>query len=106
MNLQLFEPHNDIHKHINKVLNNSPFFLNCKKCYNAPEVILKDNKYIIVSCPNCNIIKNENLDNLSNYTSKWITNEINNFWITVLKSLSQSSGISNLFFNIYFCLSS
>lgn len=78
MNLQLFEPHKDIHKYINKVLNNSPFFLNCKNCYNAPEVILKDNKYIILSCPNCNIIENENLDNLSNYTSKWITNEINN----------------------------
>ena len=79
MNLQLFEPHKDIHKYINKILNNSPFFLNCKNCFNVPEVILKDNKYIIINCPNCNIIENENLDNLTNYTSKWITNEINNY---------------------------
>ena len=60
-------------------LNNYPFFLSCKNCYNSPEVILKDDTYIIISCPNCNIIKNENIENISNYSSEWITNELNHF---------------------------
>ena len=54
--------------------------MSCNNCYNAPEIILKDNEYIILTCPNCNIIKNENLENISNYSSEWITNETNNFY--------------------------
>ena len=48
----------------------------CKNCYDIPEIILKDNTYIIVTCQNCNITKDETLDNISNYSSEWITNEI------------------------------
>ena len=79
MNLQLFDPNNVINKFSTIELKKFPFFLSCKKCYNVPEVILKDNKYIIITCPNCNIIDNENLENISNYSSKWISNEISNF---------------------------
>ena len=60
-------------------LNNYPFFLSCTYCYNSPEIILKDDKYIIINCPNCNIIRNENLENISNYSSEWITNKLNHF---------------------------
>ena len=79
MNLELFEPSNISKKFSLIELKNFPFFLSCKKCYNAPEILLKDNIYIIITCPNCNIIENENLENISNYSSKWLINEISNF---------------------------
>ena len=79
MNLQLFETKNINKKHNYIKPENFPFFLSCRKCNNAPEVILKDNLFIIITCPNYNIIENENIQNFSNYSSCWIANELKNF---------------------------
>ena len=56
-----------------EILSNNYTFqcINCKK---FPQIILKDNKNILIICDNCKIIEKEKLENLSNNTSKWITN--------------------------------
>jgi serine/threonine protein kinase len=53
-----------------------PFYLKCKKCNTPPEIILKDNDNIIISCYFCGIYENETIENVVNYSSKWVTNEI------------------------------
>ena len=75
LNLQLFDLNNIYNKFSLIELNNFPFFMACKKCYDIPEINLKDKQSIIITCKNCNITKDENLENISNYSSEWITNE-------------------------------
>ena len=57
-----------------EILSNNYTFqcINCKK---FPQIILKDNKNILIICDNCKIIEKEQLENLSNNASKWITNK-------------------------------
>ena len=79
LNLQLFDLNNIYNKFSLEELKESPFYFICKNCGDIPEIILKDNKNIIITCQNCNITKDEKLENISNYSSEWITNEIINF---------------------------
>ena len=53
-----------------------PFYLKCKNCHNPPEIILNDNENIIISCNKCSLYDNEKIENLCNYSSDWITNDI------------------------------
>ena len=53
-----------------------PFYLKCKNCHNPPEIILNDNENVIISCNKCSLYDNEKIENLCNYSSDWITNDI------------------------------
>ena len=58
-------------------MNEYPFYLICKNCYNTPEIELKDyNETILISCSECNINDNETIENIVNYSSKWVSNAI------------------------------
>ena len=58
------------------------FSFSCEKCGQIPEIILKDNKSILIICDKCGITENEVLENIAFYSSKWIKfnklNEIKN----------------------------
>ena len=58
--------------------NEYPFYLICQKCGNFPSIeLLKNNKNIKISCSKCNYNKNEKIENIVNYSSKYVTNAIN-----------------------------
>ena len=42
------------------------------ECQNVPDVILKDNETLLLTCENCDITENEPIKNIVNFTSKWI----------------------------------
>ena len=69
---------------INYLMKNffSFFSFSCEKCGQIPEIILKDNKSILIICDKCGITENEVLENIAFYSSKWIKfnklNEIKN----------------------------
>lgn len=55
-------------------MNEFPFYLICKKCNNIPEIELKDNEIVSITCSQCNNNVNERIENLVNYSSKYISN--------------------------------
>ena len=55
-------------------LNEFPFYLICKKCNNIPEIELKDNEIVSITCSQCNNNVNERIENLVNCSSKYISN--------------------------------
>ena len=57
-------------------MNEYPYYLICKKCYTNPDIKLKDNEDIIISCSKCNINVNERIENIVNYSSKYVSNAI------------------------------
>jgi hypothetical protein len=58
-------------------LNKKLYFLSCKFCQNSPDILLKDNERILIECNHCNIKQEEKISNISNYSSEWLSNEIN-----------------------------
>ena len=60
-------------------LNEQPYFFYCKYCHNDPEIIIKDNEYILIECSYCNIKKEEKISNISNYSCEWMRNEVIRF---------------------------
>ena len=56
--------------------NKNNYFLSCKNCQEIPEIILKDNKRILLKCIKCGKIENEKIENICNYISKWIQKSI------------------------------
>ena len=58
-------------------MNEYPFYLICQECGNIPLIeLLKDYDNILISCSKCNININEKIENIINYSSKWVTNTI------------------------------
>ena len=58
-------------------MNEYPFYLFCPKCGNSPSIkLLKHNEIISMSCFKCNINMNERIENIVNYSSKWVTKDI------------------------------
>ena len=83
-------------------LNEKFFFISCKNCHNIPEILLKDNEYLLIECINCNIKKKEKVSNICNYSSEWMTNEI----ISFCESEHQEKIISSCFCktcNLFLC---
>ena len=76
MNPGLFDPKNSINKFKLIEMNETPFYLSCKNCKQIPELILKNKENIFIFCSKCNISENEKIQNIVNYSSEWITNEI------------------------------
>lgn len=58
-------------------MNEYPFYLICQECGNIPLIeLLEDNDNVLISCSKCNINNNEKIENIVNYSSKWVTNAI------------------------------
>ena len=76
LNVGLFDEKDAINKFRLIELNDNPFYLVCKKCYTSPDIKLKDNETIIISCSKCNINVNERIENIVNYSSKYASNAI------------------------------
>ena len=45
-------------------------------CNTHPEIELKNNGEVKISCSNCKIVSNEKIESIVNYSSKWVTNAI------------------------------
>lgn len=60
-------------------INKKPFFLSCKNCHNSPNVFIKNNNDLIIECINCSVKKEENISNIFNCSSEWMTNKIIRF---------------------------
>lgn len=75
-NIGIFDPKAAVDRFKLIELFEHPFYLICKKCNTPPEIILSDNENIIISCNICGIYENERIENIVNYSSKWVTNEI------------------------------
>ena len=56
-------------------LSEPPYYFSCKNCKNKPELIFKDKENIEILCKNCNIIMNETIEKIVNYSSIWVTND-------------------------------
>ena len=76
LNDGLFDEKDAINKFRLIELNEYPYYLVCRKCYTNPEIKLKDNETIIISCSKCNINVNEKTENIINYSSKYVSNVI------------------------------
>ena len=50
----------------------SYFSFSCEKCGEIPDIILRENGYVLISCNKCGITENEILENISFYSSKWL----------------------------------
>lgn len=68
------------------------FYLKCKQCNYPPEIIMNDNKNVIISCNKCNLYENEKIENICNYSSDWVANYIE---ISCSKRHKQKNLISN-----------
>jgi len=76
LNVGLFDEKDAINKFRFIELNEYPFYLICKKCYNNPKIELKDYESILISCSKCNINTIERIENIVNYSSKYVSNAI------------------------------
>ena len=66
-------------------------YLSCRKCKEIPDIILKNNKNILLKCSKCGIIENEKIENISNSASKWLKGNI----ISFQKSDNKKSDLIN-----------
>jgi len=76
INIELFDEKDAINKFRLIESNEYPFYLICKKCHNNPLIELKDNENVLISCSKCNINVDEKIENIVNYSSKYISNTI------------------------------
>ena len=76
LNVGLFDEKDALNKFRLIELNEYPYYLICKKCYTSPDIELKDNETIIISCSKCNINVSERIENIVNYSSKYVSNAI------------------------------
>ena len=76
LNVGLFDEKDAINKFRLIELNEFPYYLICKKCYTNPKIELKDNENILISCSKCNINVSEKIENIVNYSSKFVSNAI------------------------------
>ena len=77
INVGIFNGKEASKKFQNIELNEFPFYLICKKCDNIPFIeLLKDNDNLSISCSKCNIIINEKIEKIVNYSSKWVTSAL------------------------------
>ena len=72
----LFDGNNEISKFRLKEMDEYPFYLICQKCYNSPNIELKSNEYILISCSKCKINVYERIENIVNYSSKYVSNAV------------------------------
>ena len=57
-------------------MNEFPYYIICQKCLNPPKIEIKDNETILIFCDKCNIQFNEKIENVVNYSSKFVSNVI------------------------------
>ena len=75
MNPEIFDPKLSL-KRFNLIeMNEFPFYFSCLKCKEIPEVNLSDDENLFIFCNNCKISSKEKIENVVNYSSKWISNE-------------------------------
>ena len=53
-------------------INDCKYYLSCYECKRVPNIIFKDNENIILTCDNCDICENEEIQNIVSNSSKWI----------------------------------
>ena len=76
MNSEIFESNNIINQFFQFELNEYSYFFSCHKCFNYPDLILNDKENLIISCKKCNEVKTEKIDDITNYSSQWVTNAV------------------------------
>jgi hypothetical protein len=76
IDIELFDEKDALNKFRLIESNEYPFYLICQKCYNSPLIELKDNENVLISCWKCNITVNERIENIVNYSSKYVSNAI------------------------------
>ena len=76
INIGIFKPKVALAKLNNIEYYEYPFYLKCKSCNNPPEIILNNNEDIMISCNKCGLYESEKIENILNYSSDWITNNI------------------------------
>jgi len=52
---------------------NNDYILSCIKCNKTPKLYIINNKKILLVCDKCRISKYENIENMTNKSSKWIS---------------------------------
>ena len=78
-NLEIFDIKTSI-KRFNEIeIDETPFYFSCKKCKKVPNIFLSDDKNLFIYCEECGKKANEKIENIVNYNSEWITNEIIKF---------------------------
>ena len=82
MNKELFDPKLSLNRFNLIEINVIPFYFSCIKCKEIPEIILNDNENLFIFCNNCKISNKEKIENVVNYSSKWISNKIIKFCST------------------------
>ena len=82
MNQELFDPKLSLNRFNLIEINEIPFYFSCIKCKEIPEIILSDNENLFIFCNNCKISNKEKIENVVNYSSKWISNKIIKFCST------------------------
>ena len=77
LNVELFDEKDKINKFRLTELSEYSYYLVCKECYNSPVIELKDDETILITCSKCKI-KNEieKIENIVNYSSKFVSNAI------------------------------
>ena len=78
-NLEIFDTKKSIERFNEIEMKEIPFYFLCKKCKKIPNIFLKDYQNLIINCENCGKKTNEKIENVVNYNSKWISNEIIKF---------------------------
>ena len=60
-------------------MNEIPFYFSCKNCKQVPNIFFSDEKNLFIYCKKCGKKTNEKIENIVNFNSNWISNEIIKF---------------------------
>ena len=78
-NLNIFDINSSMKRFIDIEIDEINFYFSCKNCKHVPNIFLSDDKNLFIYCKNCGTKSNEKIENIVNFNSDWITNEVIKF---------------------------